>query len=400
MIYSYTARDAAGVKQKGEIDAPNVKEAVAVLKTREFIITGLSPRHESPIHVPWFGAKVSLKDKIIFTRQLAVMIRAGLPISEALRALSEQTGNRKMAKVTLSISTDVEGGVPFSQALSKHPELFPPIYRNLIKTGEVSGKLEEVLFRLADQQEKDYELASRVRGAMVYPIVIFTALLLVVGIIVVFVMPQIQKIFSEFNAPLPLATRILIGTASFLSRYALFVIAGLIGLFVGLRFWVRKSLKAKGVIDTVILKIPIFGPLSVKVTMARVTSTVSTLIAAGLPMLQVLETTTELMGNIHFAEAMRRVKSQVENGVALSQALRREKIMPVIVAQVAAIGEKSGNIDEAFKNLSDFYDREVDATTKNLTALLEPILLIVIGIGVGFVVTSVILPIYNLVNVT
>jgi type IV pilus assembly protein PilC len=400
MLFSYTGRNPSGKKEKGELDAPNVKEAVVVLKTRGLIVTGLTPKHESPIHIPWFSGKVSLKEKIIFTRQLAVMIRAGLPISEALRALSEQTANKKMAKTTLAVATDVEGGTSFSQALGKHPDIFPPLYRNLIKTGEVSGKLEEVLFRLSDQQEKDYELTSRVRSAMIYPIVIFTALLLVVGIIVVFVMPQIQKIFTEFNAPLPIPTRILIGAAGFLQRFALFVFAGLVAFTFGLRFLIRRSSQVKAVIDTLALKFPIFGPLSVKVTMARFTNTVSTLIAAGLPMLQVLETTVDLMGNMHFADAMRRVKKEVENGVALSQALRREKIIPVIVAQVAAIGEKSGNIDDAFKNLGDFYDREVDATTKNLTALLEPLLLIVIGIGVGFVVTSVILPIYNLVNVT
>ena len=399
MIYQYEIK-LEGKTTKGEIEAGNEQEAAASLREKGGVVLAVAPQKDARPIIGRLKGRVSLKDKILFTKQLAVMIKAGLPLDQALKVLSEQIPSKSMGRAIHDMARDVEGGIPLSQSMDKHPGIFPAVYVNLIKSGERSGKLEDVLFKLADQQEKDYELISKVRGAMIYPIVIFAALLGVMAIIILFVMPQIQKVFDDLDAALPLPTRILLSTSAF-AREWFFVIAALfIGGIVGLRFYVRRSEEAHAWWDRVKLKVPIFGPLMKKIAMARFTRTTATLITAGLPMLEILDTVADVMGNVVYRDAVRRTRNQVEAGVALSKALSDEKIIPTIVSQVVAIGEKSGNLDFSLANIADFYDKEVDATTRNLSSILEPILMIAIGVGVGFVVISVISPIYNLVNVS
>jgi len=399
MIYQYEIK-LEGKTTKGEVEAGNEQEAAASLREKGGVVLAVAPQKDARPIIGRLKGRVSLKDKILFTKQLAVMIKAGLPLDQALKVLSEQIPSKSMGRAIHDMARDVEGGIPLSQSMDKHPGIFPAVYVNLIKSGERSGKLEDVLFKLADQQEKDYELISKVRGAMIYPIVIFAALLGVMAIIILFVMPQIQKVFDDLDAALPLPTRILLSTSAF-AREWFFVIAALfIGGIVGLRFYVRRSEEAHAWWDRVKLKVPIFGPLMKKIAMARFTRTTATLITAGLPMLEILDTVADVMGNVVYRDAVRRTRNQVEAGVALSKALSDEKIIPSIVSQVVAIGEKSGNLDFSLANIADFYDKEVDATTRNLSSILEPILMIAIGVGVGFVVISVISPIYNLVNVT
>ena len=399
MIYQYEIK-LEGKTTKGEIEAGTEQEAAASLREKGGVVLAVAPQKDARPIIGRLKGRVSLKDKILFTKQLAVMIKAGLPLDQALKVLSEQIPSKSMGRAIHDMARDVEGGIPLSQSMDKHPGIFPAVYVNLIKSGERSGKLEDVLFKLADQQEKDYELISKVRGAMIYPIVIFAALLGVMAIIILFVMPQIQKVFDDLDAALPLPTRILLSTSAF-AREWFFVIAALfIGGIVGLRFYVRRSEEAHAWWDRVKLKVPIFGPLMKKIAMARFTRTTATLITAGLPMLEILDTVADVMGNVVYRDAVRRTRNQVEAGVALSKALSDEKIIPTIVSQVVAIGEKSGNLDFSLANIADFYDKEVDATTRNLSSILEPILMIAIGVGVGFVVISVISPIYNLVNVS
>jgi type IV pilus assembly protein PilC len=398
MIFQYEIK-LEGKTQRGEIEAASVQEAASLLRNKGIVLQVYPKRGVAGLggHL---RSRIALKDKILFTKQLAVMIKAGLPLDQALKVLSDQIPSQVMGKAIHEIARDVEGGLPLSQSMAKHPAIFPPVYVNLIKSGERSGKLEEVLFRLADQQERDYELVSKVRGAMIYPAVILTALIAVVVIIVLFVMPQISKIFADLEADLPLPTQILIAVSEFARRWFFIIVAALIGAVIGLRIFVRRSEAARNWWDRTKLKIPVFGPLMRKVAMARFTRTTATLITAGLPMLEILDTTADVMGNVIFRDAVRRVRIQVEAGVALSTAMGHEKAFPQIISQVIAIGEKSGNLDYSLSNIADFYDKEVDATTRNLSSILEPILMIAIGIGVGFVVISVISPIYNLVNVT
>lgn len=399
MIYQYEAK-IQGKTAKGEIDAGTEQEAAAALREKGAIVLSIASKKQASPLIGRVWGRISLKDKILFTKQLAVMIKAGLPIDQALQVLSEQIPSKTMGQAIHEMARDVEGGLPLSQSMSKHAAIFPAVYVNLVKSGERSGKLEDVLFRLAEQQDKDYELISKVRGAMIYPAVIFSALIIVVFIIVLFVMPQIEKIFADLDANLPLPTQILLGASAFARRWFAVIISIIVGAAIGLRIYVRRSDQAREWWDRVKLKIPIFGPLSQKIAMARFTRTTATLITAGLPMLEIFDTTADVLGNVIYRDAIRRTRSKVEAGVSFSQALREEGIIPPIVSQVVAIGEKSGNLDFALTNIADFYDKEVDATTRNLSSILEPILMIAIGLGVGFVVISVISPIYNLVNVT
>ena len=399
MIFTYEIK-LDGKTQKGEIEAGTEQEAAGTLRERGGIVLSITPQKARGAFLGGLRNRISLKDKILFTKQLAVMIKAGLPLDQALKVLSEQIPSRAMCRSIHDMARDVEGGLPLSQSMSKHPGVFPPVYVNLVKSGERSGKLEEVLFKLAEQQDKDYELITKVRGAMIYPIVIFTALLGVGAIIILFVMPQIQKVFADLNASLPLPTRILLATSDFARKWFFIIIGLFLVIVVGLRSYVRRSEYGHAWWDRIKLKIPIFGPLMKKIAMARFTRTSATLINAGLPMLEILDTVAEVMGNVIYRDAVQRARNQVEAGTSLSKALSDEKVIPTIVSQVIAIGEKSGNLDFALANIADFYDKEVDATTRNLSSILEPILMIAIGVGVGFVVISVIGPIYNLVNVT
>jgi type IV pilus assembly protein PilC len=399
MIFQYEIRR-GGQNERGELEAATEQEAANTLRDKGGIVLSLAPKREQSKIVSRLTGRVSLKDRILFTKQLAVMIKAGLPLDQALKVLFEQIPSKAMGQAVRDMARDVEGGEPLSQSMAKHEQVFSAVYINLIKSGERSGKLEEVLFRLAEQQEKDYELVSKVRGAMIYPIVIFTALIAVVLIIVLFVMPQIEKIFSDLDATLPLPTRVLLSTSAFIRQWFIVIVSLMIAAGIGIRVYVKRSTEARERWDALKLKLPIFGPLMKKIAMARFTRTTATLITAGLPMLEILDTTADVMGNVVYHDAVKRARNQVEAGVALSKALSNEKVIPPIVSQVVAIGEKSGNLDFSLANIADFYDKEVDATTRNLSSILEPILMIAIGIGVGFVVISVISPIYNLVNVT
>ncbi len=399
MIYTYEIK-LNGKNQRGEIEAGTEAEAAQLLHERSGIVLSITPKHKVAPIISKIQGRVSLKDKILFTKQLAVMIKAGLPLNEALKVLSEQIPSKSMRGAIHEITRDVQGGVPLSQGMQKYSSIFPAVYTNLVKSGERSGKLEEVLFKLAEQQEKDYELISKVRGAMVYPAVILMALLGVFGIIIIFVMPQIQKIFADLDAALPLPTRILLGSSAFIRQWMVLIIAIVIGAAAAIRFFVKHSDQAKLRWDRIKLKIPIFGPLTAKIAMARFTRTTATLINAGLPMLEILDTVADVLGSRIYHDAVLRARNQVEAGVSLSRALGEERVIPPIVSQVVAIGEKSGNLDFALANIADFYDKEVDATTRNLSSIIEPILMILMGLGVGFVVISVVMPIYNLVEVT
>jgi len=397
MIYQYEIK-LDGQLSKGEVEAGNEQEAANLLREKGGVVLSVAAKKEAGPLLSRLRSRISLKDKILFTKQLAVMIKAGLPLDQALQVLSEQIPSKAMGVVIREIARDVEGGISLSQSMVKHPNVFPTVYANLVKSGERSGKLEEVLFRLAEQQEKDYELISKVRGAMIYPSLIFVVLIGVMLIILLFVMPQIQKIFTDLDATLPLPTKLLLSTSAFARQWFL-VLAGLLAAgVIGTRILVKRSPSALERWDRFKLKVPVFGSLLQKIAMARFTRTSATLITAGLPMLEILDTTADVMGNVVYRDAIKRTRTQVEAGIALSKALDHEQAIPKIISQVVAIGEKSGNLDFALANIADFYDKEVDGVTRNLSSILEPILMIVIGLGVGFVVISVISPIYNLVN--
>jgi type IV pilus assembly protein PilC len=402
MDFTYKAKDNLGKPQTGTIQASSQKQAVDTLHKRGLFVLTLDATSQgkiSGLSLSSLRKKVSLKDKIIFTNQLAMMVKGGLPLVEALKALEEQTENETFRQTIHQITADVQGGLALSKALEKHPRVFPRLYVAVAASGEQSGKLDQVLERLADQLQKDYDLMAKVKAAVTYPVVIVCALVGVLVLMLIFVVPQLKKIFDEMGVSLPLPTRILLGTSSLIVNYWYIVIVVLIGLFFGIRYW-SKTAKGGYVIDNFKIKVPIFGVLVKKIYMARFTRTTGTLVAAGLPMLNILATVKEVVGNKVYQPVFSQISQEVENGATLSNALRKHKtIFPPMVFQMVAVGEKSGKVDEVLFHLAEFYDKEVEATTSNLAALIEPILILIIGAGIGVAIASVILPIYSLVNV-
>lgn len=399
MEFTYKAKDKTGKIVQGKIQAETEKQALDILHSQEiFVLTLESGRNEIKINLN-FRKKVSLKDKIIFTKQLAMMVRGGLPLVEALKALEEQTENEVFRKAILKITTDVQGGLALSKALEKHPKIFPKLYVAVTSSGERSGKLDEVLERLSDQLQKDYDLIAKVKSAVTYPVVVVCALVGVLILMLIFVVPQLKSIFSEMGVALPLPTRILLGTSSFLVNYWYIVIVLIVGIYFAIRYW-AKTPKGGLAIDKFKIRVPIFGKLVQKIYMARFTRTTGTLVAAGLPMLEILATVKEVVGNKFYQPAFLQISKDVESGVTLSNALKKHRqIFPPMIAHMVSVGEKSGKVDEVLFHLAEFYDKEVETTTESLASLIEPILILIIGAGIGVAIASIIMPIYSLVNV-
>lgn len=400
MEFTYLAKNQKGEQSSGTISAENEKQALEMLSKQGLFILdikGGQSDQKTGFNIS-LKKKISLKDKIVFTNQLAIMIRGGLPLVEALESLKEQTEKPQFVAAINEITEDVRGGMALSKAFSKHPKIFPELYVSVTASGERSGKLDDVLERLAEQLQKDYDLMTKVKTAVTYPIVIVTALIGVVIMMLVFVVPKMKTIFDEMGVALPLPTRILLGISDYTVRYWYIVIIVIVGLVLAIRFW-AKTPKGSLILDTWKIKIPLFGTLVKKIYLARFARTTATLIASGLPMLEIIATDKSVVGNKFYQPIFEQISNDVESGVPLSAALKKHKIFPVMISQMVSVGEKSGKIDQILLQLADFYDKEVEATTSTLASLIEPILILVIGAGMGVAIISVIMPIYSLVNV-
>lgn len=396
MLYSYTAKDPQGETVKSEIESVDQTKAIRALKERKLIVLAIREKKETSFsNILKFG--VPLKDRIFFIQQLTLMLKSGVPLVEALEALREQATNPQLSKIVAEMSAEIRGGKSLSQSLNRYPKVFLPLMVSVTQSGEKSGKLDNVLSRLGLQMQKDYDLYSKVRSAMIYPAVILLGIAGVLALVVIFIMPQIKEIFQEMNVPLPLMTRIILAVSSFLAQWWWLFLIFIIGLIIILR-WLITIESIRIVLDKLILKIPLIGSFSQKIYMARLSRNLATLVSAGLPMLESLETTKGVVNNIVYKNALDRISKEVENGIPLSQAIKKEKDFPLLVSNLINIGEKSGKLDFVLTSLADFFDKEVEATTRNLSSLLEPILTILLGIGVALVVASVIIPIYSLVN--
>ena len=400
-IYSYIGKKPGTAKNvKGELHADDLGQANKTLRAQGLIVLHLALYDEkasSPFHFSLNRKKVPLKEKIIFSRQLSVMIRAGLSIVKALESLSRQTENEFFKETIHDLITQVKGGTVLSKAMMRHPKVFADVYVAVIKAGEQTGQLSEVLLNLAEQQEKEADLVGKVKGAMIYPAVIFCLLIGVMILVVVFVIPSLQSIFTESGATLPFLTRMLLGLSKIIRGYYWIIIPALVGLFILLRLWVGTA-PGREVYDKAKFSLPIFGSLTKKVYMARFARTMAMLIKASLPILEALEIIRKTISNVHYNRAFERIQREVESGKTMSASVNKEPLFPPMVAQLISLGEESGSMESVLLDVATFYDKEVDTMAKNLTTLLEPIMMIVMGIGVAFVVASVLGPIYGLVN--
>jgi len=393
--YTYTAKNKEGDLVKGFVEAENDTIAARLLIGKELVPIDISPKKEGGFS---FFGRVSIKDKALFARQLATMINAGLPISQALGTLKEQTGNVKLKAIIETVSKDIEGGSQLSASLSKFPNVFKQIDLSLIATGEASGTLDKVLLRLADQTEKTYRINKKIRSAFTYPAFIMVVIVGVVALMVLYVMPQMESLYKSFDADLPFLTRMMIGLNYFLRRFGIFVLLAFGGALVLLSNFF-KTPQGRRLWDNFKLGSPILGIFFQKVYVARFSRTLAGLVSSGVPLLDSLKIVSDAVGNVVFKNVIIDAAEKVKGGIPLSTPLRESEKFPLLVSQMISVGEKTGELDHMLDNLADYYEEEVDSLVKNFSTLLEPIIIVVMGLIVGVLLVAILQPIYGLSKV-
>lgn len=379
----------------GEIESADLRSAVGLLRKKGLVVINVTEKEitGTPFYLKWFN-RVSFSELVNVTRQLATMVSAGLVLSDALDILSEQEDNKTFKKTLVEVAHDIKGGLTLAQALGKHSDVFPALYINLIKSGEASGKLDIVLADMADNLEKEREFQAKIRGAMIYPVLVISMMIVVMFIMMVFVVPKLTSLYSQSSIELPLPTKILLLISGFMVGYWWLIIAGVVVGVILFRKWI-KTPNGAIIFDQYILKVPIVGRLITDVTMTNFTRTFGLLIGAGIPMLEAINIVADVTGNTTFKNALKESYSGVSRGLTFSSLLTAP-IFPKIVSQMVKVGEETGKIDEIFAKLASYFETEADHMVKNLTTAIEPLVLVVLGIGVGFLVLSIILPIYKL----
>ncbi|HTK60701.1 MAG TPA: type II secretion system F family protein [Candidatus Baltobacteraceae bacterium] len=396
-IFSYKVKDSRGRDLDGAVEAADSSQATEVLKERGYQVVSVTQREETSIGNLRFTflQRVKTEDIVVFSRQLSVMVGASISIVRSLRTAARQTTSPKLQKVVLDIASEVEGGVRLSDAFAKYPHVFGTFYVNMLRSGETSGKLDEVLHYLADQQEKDLDLRRRVKGAMTYPIFVLIMLFIVGTVMMVFVVPKLTAVLRESGADLPITTKGLIAISDFFVRFWYLIIGGVLGITFGTRAAYRTP-AGKRFIDRFLLHIPVFGPLFRKIYITRITHSLSTLIEGGVDMVTSLKVVAGVVGNEVYREALVQTVQEVSAGNTMASVWKTRKEIPDMVTQMVAIGEETGKLQQVLGRLTDFYTREVNASVATLSTAIEPIIMLVMGVAVGALVSAIILPMYNL----
>lgn len=401
LTFKYEARDpSTNKKVSAQVQADSERSAAKLIKNQGLVPISVTSADQGNSIFSKFKNRINTKDKVLFSRQLSTLINAGLPLVQSLRNVSSQTQNKALQAIISEIITDVEAGSSFSAALAKHPKVFNEVYVSLVAAGEASGTLDKALLRIADQQEKDAEIARKIRGAMVYPAVVIFVMIAVVGFMIVSVLPQVEQIYSDLpGANLPLITRILLAISNaIISYWWIVLIVIVIGIFFTTR-WAR-TLGGKRFIDRFKMKAPLFGPLFMKVYMARFTRTGTTLVSSGVPLIQMLEIVARSVANVHIEGSIREAINKVKGGKSLSEALTGDENFLRLVPDMIHIGEQSGSLEDMLEKTATYYEKEVDDQVKTISTVIEPILMILLGIIAFTIVAAVLLPIYGLVNQT
>jgi type IV pilus assembly protein PilC len=394
--YNFEGKTREGLIKKGVIVADNAAAAEAQLRAQSLMPTSVKAKAKDLAEIiPLLAPSIGLKDIVVFTRQFATMIDAGLPLVQCLEILGSQQENTTFKKKILEIKHEVEGGSTFSDALSKHPKLFDDLYVNLVAAGEVGGILDTILNRLAKYMEKAAALRRKVKGAMVYPISVTVIAALVVVVMLVKVIPVFEKMFADFGGALPGPTQKVIEVSHFMQAYYVHFFGGLVFAFFAYKFIYAKP-KGRLFFDALYLKLPIFGPLLKKVAVARFSRTLSTMLSSGVPILDALEIVARTAGNMIVENEILRTKASISEGKTIAEPLMESKVFPGMVTQMVAVGEQTGAMDSMLAKIADFYDEEVDAAVDALTSLLEPLLMVVLGGTIGGLLVAMYLPIFKI----
>lgn len=395
-LFTYQTRDLQGVDHKGTIETGDARGAARILGRRGLIVISIKQQsRQGEKFFAKFLEKVSFNDLVVATRQLATMIESGLVLLEAIDILAEQQANKKFKSVLEEISRDLKSGLELATALAKHPQVFPAIYISLVRSGEQSGKLDVVLQQLATTLEKDREFRNKIRGAMIYPALVVGMMVVVVVVMMVFVIPRLTSLYSQSNIQLPLPTRILIGTSSLFVNFWWLLLILLIVATVAFRRWI-KTPEGRYLFDAFLLKMPVVGKIVQGTSLTNFTRTFGLLVTAGIPLLDALTIVSEVIGNSVYKRAIQNTFRGVERGLTFSAQLEMDNIFPSIIPQMYRVGEETGKVDKVSFKMADYFEQESDQLLKNITVVIEPAILIILGIGVSFLVLSIILPIYKL----
>jgi type IV pilus assembly protein PilC len=394
--FEYTARNAQNQLLKGTLEAKDKDDAAKQLKSKKLILVSLGAPPKK-LSLSFGGGGVPTRDVVIFTRQFSTMINAGLPLVQSLTVLSEQTENKVLADTTKKVVYDVESGATLADAFSKHPKVFSELYVNMVAAGEAGGILDTILGRLAVFLEKNDALVRKVKGAMVYPGVIFSVAGIAIAVLLIFVIPVFERMFASVNLELPLPTAIVVGLSRFLIGTWYLLVGGAIGAWFLFKQWVSTP-NGKKQFDTIMLKVPVLGDVIRKSAVSRFTRTLGTLISSGVSILDGLEITAKTAGNMVIHDAVMASRSSIAGGETIAAPLKESAVFPPMVTSMISIGEQTGGLDEMLSKIADFYDEEVDVAVGTLLSLMEPIMIVVLGVVVGGMVVAMYLPIFDMIN--
>jgi type IV pilus assembly protein PilC len=392
--FLWKARTLRGDIQGGVIEARHERDVIGQLRRRRLIVLSIRAKSRD-VTFPTIGSGVKRKDLVVFSRQFATMINSGLPLIQCLEILGAQVENKHLAKVVQEVSSDIEAGSTLSDALAKHPRVFTSLFINMVAAGEAGGILDKVLFRLADYLEKNNNIRRKVKGALIYPAVVMSIAMCVTVFLLVFVIPTFAQLFESSGLDLPLPTRITVDISGFLMRTWPWLLGALVGLIAIIRRYYRTD-RGEYRIDKVLLEVPKIGELIRKASIARFSRTLSTLLSSGVAILDAMEITATTSGNRVVQEAVMNSRSSIASGNTISEPLSRLNVFPPMVVHMIRVGEETGKLDGMLGKIADFYEEEVDVAVETLTSILEPILIVGIGLIVGGMVVSMYMPIFRL----
>lgn len=398
LTYAWQGRTAGGQAVSGELAAANRGELMAALRKKKIVVTSVKEKpKEISVKMPWAG-RITTKDQAVFTRQFATMINAGLPLVQCLDILGRQLDKESFRIITKKVMSDIEAGGTLSESMAKHPKAFDELYVNMVNAGEAGGILDVILMRLAEYIEKIEALKRKIQGAMIYPAVVLFVAVGATLFMLMFIIPTFARMFSDFGAELPLPTKIVLGLSNFVRTWWWTMIGGSIGSVFAFKKWYSTD-KGHHIVDDWMLKMPILGDVMRKGSVARFTRTLGTLVSSGVPILDGLEITAKTAGNVIVKDAIMQARASIREGETIASPLRNSPVFPPMVVQMITVGEETGALDEMLTKIADFYDDEVDTAVDALTSVIEPVMIVFMGVIVGGMVIAMYLPIFRMVNV-
>lgn len=397
MLFTYRAIDKDGHEREGTIEATSQDAAVSALQRRELIISAISGADKKPfleMDIPFFG-RVKNKDVVILSRQIATLFEAQVSALRIFRLLAAEVDNKKLAEVLTQVADDLQGGSPISKALSRHPKVFSGFYVNMVRAGEESGKLSQTFGYLADYLDRSYDVVSKAENALIYPVFVIVVFFVVMGLMLTLVIPKITAVLVDSGQAIPLYTRIVIGASNFLTNYGIFLLLALILL--GLYVWrLSKTPGGALILDRLKLSVPYVGDLYSKLYLSRISDNFSTMLLSGVPVIEALDITAAVVGNAAYESVLADAAQAVKGGSSISDAFARHPEIPGIMVAMVKVGEETGEMGNILTTLSKFYNREVVNAVDTLVGLIEPVMVVALGVGVGVLLAAVLLPIYNL----